>query len=125
MRILVILELEEVGGEWQQGQQVGLMWWSQLAIESFCGRRGQGEKLDLLLRTRECCFTYYNGSIFETTWTGDTHVETNILPDSGRDNDSQQSNILIRDVQGNTYYYRQRIVDTRLALTDEGSSGQR
>ena len=43
-----------------------------------------------LLRTRERCFTYYNRPIFNATWTGDTHKETDILPGNRQYEDSRQ-----------------------------------
>ena len=58
-------------------------------MESFCGRRGRGEKLDLLLRMRERCFLIVV-DFFNNTWTGDTHKETDILPSTRQDEDSRQ-----------------------------------
>ena len=40
----------------------------------------EDHKTGEVLRTRECCFLYFNRPIFVATWTGDTHKETNILP---------------------------------------------
>ena len=36
----------------------------------------------------------------------DTHVETDVLPDSKWDEDNQQVIVLTRDVQGDTYLLR-------------------
>ena len=35
---------------------------------------------DVVLRTREHCFLYFNRPIFMVTWTGNTHKETDVLP---------------------------------------------
>ena len=57
-----------------------------------------------VLRTQECCFTYYNWLILNATWTDNTHKETNVLPSNRWDEDSrQQVNFLGK--RGSRWYY--------------------
>ena len=68
------------------GAATGAVGWLDMTIatsdKSSLGRGRQGEKLDLLLRMRERDFLLQYHPSDGTTWTGDTHIETNILPSS-------------------------------------------
>ena len=59
---------------------------------------------------------YTNRPIFEVTWTGDTHKETDILPSNGL----EQRWLLKENVQDKTSLIVKEMVDTRLSLIGEG-----
>ena len=89
-------------------------------MRSFHDRRGQGEKLDLLLRMQEHCFLIAMEHLFDNTWTGNTHEETDVLP-SARwvEGNGQQVNLSTRDVRGKTSLVDEEMVSTNSTLIDK------
>ena len=53
--------------------------------------------------------------IFRTTWTGDTHEETDVLPDSRRDEDSwDKTTLIVKEIVNTSFNsYSQRVKGTR------------
>ena len=101
-----------------RGEQCRECWWGGPwgefpgASQVLYPPTGQVWRCRQLLRMRDCCFTYYSTPIFNTTWMGDTHEETDILLGSRQDEDSQrQANFSTRDVQDNTTLITWRVID--------------
>ena len=87
MRISVILELEEVGA----GAEAGAACWLDMAIATGDGvlswqKRMRGKARPFVKNARaRLYFQHYSSDV--TTWMGNTHVETDILPSSSQHGD--------------------------------------
>ena len=71
-----------------------------------------GKLRQSVLRTQEHSYTHYNRPILNTTWMGNTHEETNVLPGSRQNGEGcWQANYLNERCLRQYYSYGQRVVD--------------